>query len=297
MIDGDLMLSLGRLTNFQLQDTRSSHVNFLFFTFDQLHAIRNSGFAWEPGAYGCFLNIGLLLYLVTNNFIFNKKAIILVIAVITTLSTTSYIALIVVLLMHYRANGGTFSKYIIIGIPALIIIAFQLPFLFDKITITYNNDLSDVNKFKELSDYYLTNGTQLPLNRFASVIFIYNLFGLKLIWGISNTYSDSVSALKNVNISNGLIDFIAKFGLIGLIYFIYKYILLFKKYMLNNELIFYCVLVLLLLSFGEPMLIFQTILAFFFLYHYADPNTDLIAEGSSNEFIPIKPKERSKNLF
>lgn len=296
---GDLIYSLGKLANLQTADVNSTYVTFLIFSYDKLHAIRNSGFSWEPGAYGCFLNIGLLLYLVTNNFVFNKKAIILTLAIITTLSTTSYAALIIVLLMNYRANGGKFSKYIIIGIPILIIIAVQLSFLFSKIVNTYNSDvseLSNVSKFKELNDYYLTNGGQLPLNRFASLIFIYRLFGLRLIWGISNTYSNSVSALNNVNISNGIIDFVAKFGLVGLIYLIYRYILLFKKYLLKNELIFYCVLVLLLLSFGEPMLIFQTTLAFFFLYHYADPNTDLIA-GGSNELILVEPDERSSSVF
>jgi hypothetical protein len=175
------------------------------------------------------------------------------------------------LLIYYRGNGGKLSRILLIAAPILTLVAIKVPFLLTKIYELYNQDLHDVEHMETLDTFYLKHGGQLPLNRFGSVIYIYRLFGQKLIWGISNAYQDSVPQLANVNISNGMIDFFAKFGLIGLIFLLYKYAVLFKKLVASNELVVYAMLVILILSFGEPILIWQNILAFFFLYHYTNP--------------------------
>jgi hypothetical protein len=285
LLAGDFLYKVGSIINLPPRLGNPLYTNFLIYTFDRGHAIRNAGFSWEPGAYGCFLGIGLLFHLLTNNFVLDRKAKWAMVAIITTLSTTTYIALVIILLMYYRANGGKINKFIIIAAPIICIVAFQVPFMLDKIIEIYNHDLEDVGEMQNLTRYYLKNGGQLPLNRFGSVIYIYNLFGVKLIWGISNIFQEATSALSNVNISNGLIDFVAKFGVIGVVVYIYKYILLLKKLIVEKELIVYAVVILLLLSFGEPMLIFQSSLAFLFLYHYTSSNQNDDHDLNEN-FIP-----------
>ena len=278
-----LVFSLGSWINLFPRSENALYSNFVIFTFDQGHALQNCGFTWEPGAYGCILNLGLLLHLVTNGFRFDRSAKILFIAIITTLSTTSYIALMVLLLLNYRANGGRLTIFMIIAVPVIGLMATQLPFMITKIVAIYNQDLSDINSLDTLSNYYLVHGGQLPLNRFGSFIYIYNLYGYKLLWGITNTYQDYSISLHNVNISNGLIDYIAKFGVVGLVGLLYGYILLLNKFRLKYELIIYCVLVLLLLSFGEPYLIWINILAFFFLYYYTEPDDEIDMDEETNE--------------
>jgi hypothetical protein len=215
--------------------------------------------------------MALLMYLFSKKFVFDKNVLVLILAIVTTLSTTSYIALMVNLLIYYRGNGGKLSRIFLFAAPVIAVVAVKVPFLFGKIIELYKQDLHDVEHMETLGTFYLQHGGQLPLNRFGSVIYIYRLFGEKLIWGISNMYQDAVSQLANVNISNGIIDFIAKLGLVGLAYLLFRYAQLFKKFVSGNELVVYAVLVILILSFGEPILIWQNVLAFFFLYHYTVP--------------------------
>lgn len=292
LASGDLVYTIGHLLKLPAKWRPEDYTNFIVFTFDRLHSIRNSGFSWEPGAYGCFLNLGLLLYLVTNNFVFDKKAKLLVVAIITTLSTTSYIAFFVIWFMHYRANGGKLNKFILIAVPILCVAAFQVPFLINKIITIYNRDQNDIERMQDLSRFYLRHGEQFPLNRFSSFIYIYNLYNTKLIWGMSNIYQEKGAALNNFNISNGFIDFLAKFGLIGLAFLMYKYILLLKKLLVTNELASYAVLNILILSFGEPLLIFQLTLTFLFLYHYTNPDTYFVLTNNTDLNL-IEEKEES----
>lgn len=274
LINNDAVFFIGSLIHLPPRTSNPDYTNFLIFTFDRNHSIRNSGFAWEPGAFGCLLNMALLMYLFSNKFVFDKKVLLLIVAIVTTLSTTSYIALMVNLLIYYRANGGKLSRIFLIAAPIIGVVAVKVPFLFGKIIELYKQDLHDVEHMETLGTFYLKHGGQLPLNRFGSLIYIYRLFGEKLIWGISNMYQEAVVQLGNVNISNGIIDFIAKFGLIGLVFLLYRYAMLFKKFIASNELMIYAILIILILSFGEPILIWQNILAFFFLYHYTNPVSD-----------------------
>jgi hypothetical protein len=272
LISGDSVFFIGSLIHLPPRTSNPNYTNFLIFTFDRSHKIRNSGFAWEPGAFGCILNIGLLLYLYTKQFVFDKKVWLLVIVIITTLSTTAYFALLINMLIYYRANGGKLNRILFIAAPVILFAIIKVPFLFTKILELYNQDLHDIDHMDTLSIFYLKHGGQLPLNRFGSAIYIFRIFGEKLIWGVSNSFQEAAPQLANVNISNGLVDFIAKFGLIGTVYLFYKYALLLKKIVADNELMVYAILILLILSFGEPILIWQNIIAFVFLYRYTNPS-------------------------
>lgn len=267
----DLLHSIMAMNPLSPKPMKLSYANIILFTFDTYHLTQNAGFTWEPGAFGCVLNIGLLLYFYSNNFVFDKKVWILIMAIITTFSTTSYVALVVNLLIYYRGNKGKIGVILFVAVPVLTIVVIKVPFLLDKVITLYEQDLYDVDNMNFLSRFYLRHGGELPLNRFGSMIYIYRLFGVNLLWGISNSFQEVYSEMGNVNISNGLIDFIAKFGLVGLLYLLYKYARLFAKLLHNNELTTYAVLMLLILSFGEPLLIWQNVLVFIFLYKYTRP--------------------------
>jgi len=74
-----------------------------------------------------------------------------------------------------------------------------------------------------------------------------------------------------VNLSNGDFDFMAKFGFVGLVFFMYRYLQLIKKFLFKNEYLFYCGLLMLTLGFGEPILSFTNQLCLLFLFKYTDP--------------------------
>ncbi len=205
--------------------------------------MRNAGFVWEPGAYGCFLVIALLLHFSLNKFKFNKDSLILVLAIITTLSTTAYLGALLVFLLFYRFHGGKLAPLLFVAVPIIAVIAVGVPFLFDKIGNTYEGDKRSLDALDGLNQHFDSGRHggrgQIPLNRFASATMIYNLFTYKLIWGISNGYPGVNNAMRNrSNISNGDADIIARYGLIGYGYFFYKYGLLFKRILLKVSLFF-----------------------------------------------------------
>lgn len=263
---GDLIFNFSEKLNISPAWSLEGHTNFIIFTYTKvLHEFRNSGFVWEPGAFGCFLVITLLFNFFINNFRIDKKAIILIVGIISTLSTTSYIALLVLLLMLYRYRFPTKYASLIIIISAGIIVIIALPFLADKILAQSNSDLVSLDDIETLSKYYEDIDDQIPLGRFASAEFLYGNLNSQLFLGVSNAYNIIVNNIYNVNISNGLFDFIAKFGLVGLFVLIFYYSKFCIHYIFKKEYVFYCILALLVLGFGEPVLHLPFFLTFLFL--------------------------------
>lgn len=256
-----------------------TYSNFLFFTYDKLHFYRNSGFVWEPGAYGCFLAIALLFQFMNNAFTFDRNAIILSVSILTTLSTTAFLSFSVILLLHYRINGGKLSYKMLIPVAIAIIAFFNIPFLGDKITKTYEEDIKILDNHEEINnqlEFYAEQGIlgEVKLNRFSSVIFVYRHFGAQLILGVSNAYVNLESSIYGVeinefNISNGIIDFIAKFGLFGFGFLLFRI----GKFIYNHyqkiEYSFYVIFFVLIMNFGEPIFMLPITLIFLFLPRFS----------------------------
>jgi hypothetical protein len=295
LISGDLVYAIGKLFNLPPHMPSRDYTNIIIFTYVKQHAIRNSGFSWEPGAFGFFLNMALLMHLLINKFIFDKKAIWLGLAIITTLSTTSYIALLVIIFLYFRANGVKFSKLMFFIVPVALILAFQLPFLLSKISFIYNSDSEDMKHIEFLSKWYYKHGQEMPLNRFSSMIYLFQLFGANMIWGVSNIYDETIPILKNINISNGIFEFMAKFGLIGLVYFLSRCYALFRKFT-TAEISLYCILVILVLGFSESIFVLSLMLCFFFLYHYYSEYNGAAKEEPLAQDLAIKSVKSARLL-
>jgi hypothetical protein len=271
VVAGDMLFNIGKSLSIPPDVTGYDYTNFIVFVYVKLHHYQNAGFAWEPGAYGFFLNIGLMLHFMYNGFKLDKRAMWLILAVVTTVSTTSYIALILVLLLFFRAKGMSLNKLLAFAVPILFIMVFQLPFLADKIIGTYKSDMFTLKNIQFLSKYYIQTGETFALNRFASAIYIYQLFGAKLIFGISNIFDETQPILKNISLSNGIFEFSAKFGFIGLSFLLYRAYLYFRTFTFNFEQAFYGVLLILILGFGESIFVLPLTTAFCFLYQYTQP--------------------------
>ncbi|WP_374951910.1 O-antigen ligase family protein [Mucilaginibacter sp.] len=242
------------------------YTNFLVFTFTRgFHDYSNSGFVWEPGAFGCFLVLALMFHFFLNRFRFDGTAIILIIANITTFSTTNYLGLFVLFILAYRYRVPKLNIWVLVLLPVLIALVVFVPFLGDKIIDTYKEDMRDLNHLKVLEKFYRHNRMEIPLNRFSSMWHIINSFGDKLILGVSNKYNDTLNKQFTVNISNGIFDFFAKFGIVGFLYLMYRYIRFCRPYVVKIENLVYCALIILALSFGEPILILPFVLVFLFL--------------------------------
>jgi hypothetical protein len=264
---------IGKLIALPPRTGNPGYSNFLVFTFDATnHPLRNCGFSWEPGAYGCLLDIGLLVYLLVNGFKFNRDIVIYAIAIATTQSTTAYVGLLIIILLYARVNGLKTGTMLLVIVPGLVVAVVALPFMFNKIAETWNSDLESIYKIEGLSTWYLRNGLELPLNRFGSLIYVWRQFHWSLLWGISNGYQDATKLAGMLNLSNGDADYLAKFGLVGLIYYVRRFLLVMKKFLYKKEYLFYCGLLILALGFGEPVLTFTSSLCFLFLPKFVDPD-------------------------
>ena len=237
--------------------------NLLFFNLSAYHNIRNSGFAWEPGAYGCFLVVTLFLSLIRNKFKFQKDQILFLISILTTLSTTAYLGVLVVLISYFRARKVKKITMLFYFLP-VILIGLNLSFLSDKIQLQIFNDMDMIDNLSQRNDFYSQEGLKMPLNRFASMIFIISQFGYKLIWGMGNKYESYYMNEFAVNLSNGDFDFIARFGLIGLFFYLKRSFNFFKTY-INSETAFYAILILLILGYAENILLLPFFFVFVFL--------------------------------
>lgn len=263
---------IGKLISLPPRIGNPGYSNFLLFTFDATqHPHRNCGFSWEPGAYGCFLDVGFLTYLLINGFKFTKECVIFIIAIVTTQSTTTYLGFLIIILLYARVNGLKTGTMLLVLVPLLAVGAVALPFMFDKIGGVWDNDQESILKIEGLSTWYLKNGGQLPLNRFGSLIFVWRQFHWGLLWGVSNAYQEATRLGGLVNLSNGDADYMAKFGIVGLVYFLHRFVLVCKKFLFKAEYLFYCVLLILILGFGEPMLTFTSTLCFLFIAKFIDP--------------------------
>lgn len=274
LVAGDLLYNIGAAINLPPHISEYHYTNFLVFTYVKEHAYQNSGFSWEPGAYGFFLIIALIMQLFKNGFKLDTGAKWLIVGVLTTLSTTSYAALGVVFLMYFRANGVKYSTLLLIAGPLLIAAAVKLPFLLDKVITIYKHDLHDLQNIEYLSAWYIRHGEQMPFNRFASLIYIYQQFKWQLIFGVSNIFIETVPYLANANTSSGIFEYFAKFGVVAFVFFMTRLCMFFYRLNPKKELLLYCVLLVLILGFSESIFILPMMTIFYFLYFYAGPPDD-----------------------
>jgi len=266
----EYLFNFSRTLNLQPSYYGGGYSNFIIFTYvKNLHDYRNAGFSWEPGAFSCFLIVALLLNLILNNLKFEKKSYLFIIAIITTLSTTGYLALMILLLLVYRYKVPNILSLRAVLLLLIIVIAgaafVYIPILGDKILGTYYEDMDDLRRLKYLDIFYRRKNEQIPLNRFASMVYIYDSFGWQLILGVSNKYDVIANSKFSVNISNGVFDFLAKFGLIGLGGLVYRFGKFCMDNLKNHEFTIYCVAALLVMGFGEPTLFLPIVLIFIFL--------------------------------
>jgi hypothetical protein len=267
LLFGETMYNLSSALNLPTNNFIPGYTNFIIFSFTKgYHDYSNSGFVWEPGSFGCFLVIALMLNFFLNKFRFDKTAVILSIGIITTFSTTVYLGFILLLFLLYRYKVPKLNARVVLVIAAFILLFIFVPFLGNKIFDSYYEDMADVTRLKSLAPFYKSiNMTFVPLNRFASMAYIYNTFGPQLLLGVGNKYDVILNRKLEVNISNGVFEMFAKLGLVGFIYLMYKYARFCVSFVRKTEYLVYCLLILIALSFGEPILTLPIVLIFIFL--------------------------------
>jgi hypothetical protein len=197
----------------------------LFFNMNLLiHPNRNCGFMWEPGAFAGVLTA--ILYLNNNTSVENRKAnnIILIIGILTTLSTMGYLTLLVHLFSKVKfKNRVVTASFLIFSIVAIYYLSDEVPFLKEKIIDQI------VNLDSELERVTLANkgGYSAGLTRFGSILIDWDVFINNPFIGLGpDIYTTNQDLIygefgENVIRASGLMNFLLKFGLVGVLLFFY----------------------------------------------------------------------------
>lgn len=233
--------------------------NLFFFTLNDNGMYRNSGFAWEPKGFGTFLTLAFLFQLMLNNFkFFDKKNIVYLLAIITTFSTSTYSILLLGVIPFYLYNRGTSFKIMasFLVVPIVFTIFTQVDFMEKKILNEYNTR----DKYTNYVNDRNYDGVSRSLGRFGSLIMDYRDFIKEPLVGYG-LYSDkrtmySVGGVKLVRV-NGFSDFLAKFGLIGIVFLIISFFRSFKKVAFQFKFKGYFIIPIsiLITSFGSAILL------------------------------------------
>ena len=99
---------------------------------------RNPGFAWEPGAFACFICLGIYCNILRNNIKFNNNGALWVflLALLSAQSTTGFSTLILMMGVWMLANRKYGWGLVVVPMAMLI---FSLPFVGDKMMMEYES--------------------------------------------------------------------------------------------------------------------------------------------------------------
>lgn len=133
-----VQLSVGPNIGLLPGSASGEYQTLIFFHTRARETIRNCGFFWEPGAYGCYLLFVPILFfneVKTLFIVYKRECLILFIALISTMSTTTYLTFGIIILVYFIFNIKSKIKLLLIPIVFVGVIHLyrSLDFLSDKV--------------------------------------------------------------------------------------------------------------------------------------------------------------------
>jgi len=242
--------------------TGEAAYSFLFHTLyvdEYGETLRNAGFFWEPGAFSAYIILALILLIVNERFFLKKEYktyfVVFSIGVLTSMSTMGYIALLMIFSIQaaiYFYRERTKIKKLSISMVA-ILIGFLSIVYFSNLYFVGEKISDQLQKAAETS--YLEYGENNT--RFGSLLFDFYYIQKSPVFGNgmheSTRYSEHALDTIASGHGNGLTDFVAKFGLLGFLFFIYCWVAFSRSSNLGPMLSIGLLLVLLTTLFSEPL--------------------------------------------
>lgn len=252
------------------------------------HALRNSGFFWEPGAFAGYIVLALILSFARalrdrSPLRLTGRHWMLIVALLTTQSTTGYAALALIAIVFiflkfgFRFNGR--MLFIAIALAFSAHIAYQkLPFLEDKILHQFTSTRIGAERSE--------------LTRFGNALYDWEFIRARPIFGWSpytgtRRVVDSEVEEWLTGQGNGLSSSVVRFGIAGIVVFIlavYRSIRAGSRHPIFSLAATFTVL---LLMVGEQFLNFPLFLTLLFAPRVqTGPRSERAAHLDSSDFIP-----------
>jgi hypothetical protein len=178
---------------------------------------RNSGFMWEPAAFGGTLAWAMLFNLFINKFKPNNRLSIFIIAALTTFSVGTYIYLFFISILYFYENRLKKAFILIIPFAILLIIISTNPFFQDQFNMMSGKIMKEPENVEEAVS---GNVKSYQVSRYAG-IYINVAFFLKnpLGYGFPNEKREEFKLLASS--PNGLMHILVRWGIIGISIFVF----------------------------------------------------------------------------
>jgi hypothetical protein len=175
------------------------------------YILRNSGFAWEPGAFASIIIMAMFCNAIINKFKFNRSLYILVIGLLSSQSTTGLL-LFSIFLLFYAYNQSR-AKFIRLSIFFVVIIGIILTSSIVENKFIAESDTESINSLRNSDVYSPRRWLSFQID---FMDFLDHPFGSGL-----GKYTWHYSFAKNVNTISGLGKVLANYGIIGASAFFY----------------------------------------------------------------------------
>ena len=190
------------------------HQYFFVYVLNGWAVYRNSGFMWEPAAYGAMLTWALLLNLYMNRFSPNRKMYLFLIAIFTTFSLGTYSYVVIIVVMYILQNFNFKKTFpIIFALLGGYVLLTQI----DTFSEQYTMMTEKTETYSDV-DAALTRVEKgaVRTNRVASAYA--NLYKLE-----DSPFGFGMYTGDYVESSNGLVNFLMKFGMFGAVVLIISF--------------------------------------------------------------------------
>jgi hypothetical protein len=208
-----------------------AHKYLFIFTLNGWAPYRNSGFAWEPAAFGGMLCWALLFNFFIYKFEFNQKMIILFITAITTFSVGTYSCLAVILIFLFIKKKIQYGVYISITSLVIYFYVINLPLVQRNIEMMN----SKINIQPTLIDK--TEKGEVDNTEVSRVAGVFVNFDYLIKWPWGYGLATDVEGSKYLgNSPNGLMTMIVRWGIVGILILLISAYRLIKHLTVSNKL-------------------------------------------------------------
>lgn len=189
--------------------------------------VRNSGFAWEPGAYASLVALAIFCNILRCGIKVrgNVSLIVLSLALLSTQSTTGIFILVLMLVGYFLINGQL--KWSILALP-LVLGLLALPFVYEKV-------MSEINDIATFNIDSLTYNDHYSITRVQSFLLYLEDFKLHPILGLGGNAGGNFifqQGYDNISLTSGLGELLSRYGIIMSSIFLYS---IFKSGKCMNE--------------------------------------------------------------
>ena len=245
--------------------TITMHQYLFVYVMNGWAVYRNSGFMWEPAAYGAMLTWALLFNLYINRFATNKKMYVFLVAIFTTFSLGTYSYMMIIATLYILQNFNLKKTFPIIF---ALLIGFILLTQMDMFSEQYGMMTQKTEYYSDVD--MALEGVEKGSNRTNRVASAYaNLYKLK-----DSPFGFGMNSDDYVYSANGLVNFLMKWGVFGAVILVLSFKLfanyLRKRYFdkVNAIVIWLTVIAFIMPMFGNPFFNQVFFLAFLLIPYF-----------------------------